>query len=63
MINRIHIKKFELGLRFYRGEFLGLLGPGKHTILNPIGRTEIDVVSARAVYLGHNQLDMANRRC
>ena len=44
MINRIHIKKFELGLRFYRGEFVGLLGPGKHTILNPIGRTEIELL-------------------
>ena len=58
MINRIHIKKFELGLRFYRGEFVGFLGPGKHTILNPIGRTAIEIVSARDVYLPHKQLDM-----
>ena len=54
----IHIKKYEIGLRFYRGDFVGLLGPGKHVIFDPLGRTEIDVVDGRAVYLRHADLDV-----
>jgi hypothetical protein len=55
MIHRIHIKKHEFGLRFHRGEFTRLVGPGKHWVL---GRVEVKVVSGRDVYLRHEQLDL-----
>src|SRR5262249_21267329 len=58
MMKFIHIKKYEVGLRFYRGEFVGLLGPGKHRIVDPLGRTEIEIVDGRAVYLRHADLDV-----
>ena len=55
MIDRIHIKKHEIGLRFHRDEFTGLVGPGTHWVL---GRAEVKVVSRRDVYLRHDQLDL-----
>jgi regulator of protease activity HflC (stomatin/prohibitin superfamily) len=58
MIHRIHIKKFEIGLRFDRGEFDGLIAPGKHWIVDPLGRIDVQVVSGRDVYLRHEQLDV-----
>lgn len=58
MFKTIHIKKFEIGLRFYRGEFVALVGPGKHTIFDPLGRTNIEIVSGRDVYFTHPELDV-----
>ena len=55
MIHRIRIKKHEIGLRFYRGEFTRLLGPGTHWTF---GRVTVKVVSGRDVYLRHDQLDL-----
>jgi regulator of protease activity HflC (stomatin/prohibitin superfamily) len=55
MIHRIRIKKHEIGLRFVRGEFTGLVGPGTHWLF---GRVEVKVVSGRDVYLRHEQLDL-----
>jgi hypothetical protein len=55
MIHRIRIKKHEIGLRFYRGEFTRLLGPGTHWTF---GRVAVKVVSGRDVYLRHEQLDL-----
>jgi regulator of protease activity HflC (stomatin/prohibitin superfamily) len=52
------IKKFEIGLRFDRGEFVGLVGPGKHRYFDPLGRTEIEIVSGRDVFLIHDDLDV-----
>ena len=54
----IHIKKTEIGLRFRRGEFVGLVAPGKHWIFDPLGRTKIKVVSGRDVYLRDDDLDV-----
>jgi regulator of protease activity HflC (stomatin/prohibitin superfamily) len=58
MMKFIHIKKYEIGLRFHRGEFVGLIGPGKHRIFDPLGRTEIEIVNGRDVYLFHDDLDV-----
>ena len=58
MFKTIFIKKFEVGLRFYRGEFVSLVAPGKHRIFDPFGRTHIKVVDGRAVYLQHPELDV-----
>ena len=58
MFKNIHIKKFEIGLRFHRGEFVGLVAPGKHWIFDPFGRAKIKVVNGRAVYLHDEDLDV-----
>ena len=55
MIHRIRIKKHEIGLRFVRGEFVGLIGPGTHWLFD---RVVVKVVSGRDVYLRHEQLDL-----
>jgi regulator of protease activity HflC (stomatin/prohibitin superfamily) len=48
----------EIGLYFYDGEFRGLLEPGRHWLFNPFGRVRVEVVSQRAPWLAHDQLDM-----
>jgi len=58
MMKFIHIKKYEIGLRFYRGDFVGLLGPGKHGVFDPFSHTRIEIVDGRAVYLRHAELDV-----
>lgn len=58
MFKMIYIKKFEIGLRFDRGEFVGLVAPGKHWIFDPLGRVAVKVADGRAVYLQHPELDV-----
>ncbi len=58
MIKFIHIKKYEIGLRYYRGEFIGLVAPGKHAYFDLLGRTKIKVVNGRDVYLRDDDLDV-----
>src|SRR5580704_17506279 len=57
-IKLIKIKNYEVGLRFYAGEFVGLVPPGRHWIFDPLGRTNIEVVSQRAPWLVHDKLDL-----
>ncbi len=57
MIRRIHIKKFEIGLRFDRDEFTGLVEPGTHWFIDPLGRIKVAIASARDPYVRHEQLD------
>jgi regulator of protease activity HflC (stomatin/prohibitin superfamily) len=61
MYLRIHIKTFELGLRFDRGEFTGIVRPGNTFLPNLLGRIAVQVVSVRDVYLKHPQLDVIVR--
>ena len=58
MFKIMHIKKFEVGLRFEHGEFAGLVAPGKQWIFDPFGRVLIKVVDGRAVYFQHPELDV-----
>jgi regulator of protease activity HflC (stomatin/prohibitin superfamily) len=58
MMKLIHIKKHEIGLRFIRGEFVGLVAPGKHRVFDAFGRAAIEIVDGRAVYLRHKDLDV-----
>jgi regulator of protease activity HflC (stomatin/prohibitin superfamily) len=58
VFKNMYIKAFEIGLRFDRGEFVGLVAPGKHRIFDPFGRVAVKVVDGRAVYLQHPDLDV-----
>lgn len=61
MFGRIKIRQFEYGLVFYEREFRGLLGPGIHWRFDPLGRETVTVVSQRAPWLEHEQLDLIIR--
>jgi regulator of protease activity HflC (stomatin/prohibitin superfamily) len=58
VLKRIKIRSFELGLVFRDGEFTGLLGPGRRWIFDPLCRRQVQVVSQRAPWLVHEQLDV-----
>ncbi|WP_152049898.1 slipin family protein [Tautonia marina] len=58
LIKRIHVRSYEMGLLFRRGEFHGLLGEGTHWLFDPLGRIEAEVVSMRAPRLVHDRLDL-----
>lgn len=58
MFRRVHIRPFEIGLRFYRDAFAGLVEPGAYLRLDPLGRERIEIVDQRAPFLDHKQLDL-----
>ena len=58
MITRIKIRNFEIGLRFYDGDFQSLLDPGRYLVFNPYGRIQVTVVSQRNPWIEHEHLDM-----
>jgi regulator of protease activity HflC (stomatin/prohibitin superfamily) len=61
MIRRIHIRPFEIGLRFHRDAFAGLVEPGAHWLFDPFGSERIEIVDQRAPFLEHKQLDLIIR--
>ena len=61
MIRHLRIRPFEIGLVFRDGTFQALLGPGSHWRFNLTGRERIDIVSQRAPWLLHEQLDLIVR--
>src|SRR5690348_15863632 len=58
LFQRIKIRNYEMGLHFRDGEFRGLIGPGRHWLFNPFGRSVVEVVSCRAPRLVHEKLDL-----
>ncbi len=58
MLRFIKIRDYEAGLRFQDGEFVGILGAGRHWFFDPLGRVRVDVVSQRAPWLLHEKLDL-----
>ncbi len=58
MVRFIRIKTFEVGLVFRDGAFTGLLEPGFYVRFDPLRRERVDVVSQRAPWLVHEQLDL-----
>ena len=52
------IRSYEVGLHFRDGEFQGLLAAGSHWFFDPLGKVRVDVVSQRAPWLVHEQLDL-----
>jgi regulator of protease activity HflC (stomatin/prohibitin superfamily) len=57
-IKRFKIRSFEVGLKFREGEFIGLLEPGRHWIIDLWNRVEVSVVSKRDPWLTDEQLDV-----
>ena len=57
-VKRIKIRSYEKGLCFRDGEFVGLLDQGRHWIVDLSGKVRVDVVSQRAPWLVHRDLDM-----
>lgn len=54
MLQRLHIRRDERGLRFVNQEFIDVLAPGKHWIVSlPFHRQHIDVVCLRDTWLSH----------
>jgi regulator of protease activity HflC (stomatin/prohibitin superfamily) len=58
ILKLVKIREYEVGLYFYDGEFRGLLEPGRHWLLDLLGRVKVEVVSQRAPWLVHEQLDV-----
>lgn len=61
MLKIVTIRSYEMGLHFRDGEFKGLLGRGRHVFFDPMGKTQIEVVSQRSPWLTHEKLDMIVR--
>ncbi|HMP03592.1 MAG TPA: slipin family protein [Gemmatales bacterium] len=60
-IKKVRIHSYEAGLRFQRGEFMGVLPTGDHWFIDPLRRKRVDVVSRRQPWLAHPQLDLIAR--
>ena len=58
MLKKILIRNFEVGLQFREGEFVGLLGSGRHYFFDPLFKTRVRVSSKRDPWLMHDQLDV-----
>lgn len=58
MFKKIHIRSYEVGLKFRDGEFVGLIGPGKRWIVTRFGKTRVRIVSKRDPELADEQLDV-----
>ncbi|MCO8120987.1 slipin family protein [Stieleria sp. TO1_6] len=47
MFKKIHVRSYEVGLKFCDGEFAGLLGSGNHFVFTRFGKTKVQVISRR----------------
>ncbi|MHC4740481.1 MAG: slipin family protein [Planctomycetota bacterium] len=54
----VRVHSYEMGLHFVNGEFVRLLGEGRHWFLNPVRRERVDIVDLRSPWLGHKYLDL-----
>ena len=62
LIQRIHIRSFEVGLVFRRGEFARMLLPGKHWIWKLFRKTSVSIESRRDIWIMDDQLDLMIRK-
>lgn len=58
LVRNFKVRSFEKGLYFRNGEFVGVLGTGSHWFLDPLRKVRVDVVSQRAPWLIHSELDL-----
>ncbi len=58
LLKYIKIRSYEIGLVFRDREFKGLLATGTHWLLDLLGKARVEVMSQRAPWLVHEQLDM-----
>ncbi len=61
ILKTVKIRSYEAGLYFRDGEFMGLLGEGRHWFADPLGKVRVEVVSQRHPWLTHEKLDMIVR--
>ena len=57
-IKTIKIHSYEKGFHFRNGEFVGLLGAGRHWFLNPAAKDQIAVSGLRDPWIRHKDLDL-----
>ena len=55
------IRSYEAGLYFRDGEFMGLLGEGRHWFVDPLDKVRVEIVSRRDPWLVNTKLDMIVR--
>jgi hypothetical protein len=58
MIKTVKIRSHEKGLLFKDREFVGVLNPGAHWLVDPLLKMRVDVVSQRDPWLKHPDLDL-----
>src|SRR5688572_13492971 len=58
IVKLVKVREHETGLYFHDGEFRGLLEAGRYWFFDPLRRVEVEVVSQRAPWLPHAQLDL-----
>jgi hypothetical protein len=58
MIKTVKIRSHEKGLLFKDREFVGVLNPGVHWVVDPLLKVRVDVVSQRDPWLKHPDLDL-----
>src|SRR6056297_193611 len=58
MFQKIHIRSYEVGLKYRDGEFVRLLNPGKHYVWTGLGKVHVRVVSKRDPWIVDEQLDV-----
>jgi regulator of protease activity HflC (stomatin/prohibitin superfamily) len=61
ILKSIKIRSYEAGLYFRDGEFMGLLGAGRHWFLDPLDKVKVERMSLRAPWLAHEKLDVIAR--
>ena len=58
ILRSVRVRSFEKGLLFRNGEFERVLGEGRHWLFDPFFDARVDLVSARAPWLVHRDLDL-----
>lgn len=58
LVRKVMVRSYEVGLKFRDGEFKGLLGAGKHWIVDPWNKIRVRVASMRDPWLVDEQLDV-----
>jgi regulator of protease activity HflC (stomatin/prohibitin superfamily) len=56
VFRRIYLRSYEVGLRFVRGEFAGVVRPGVHWFRTVFPRTRVEVFSRRDPFLRHRDI-------
>ncbi|GAB5403206.1 MAG: slipin family protein [Aureliella sp.] len=58
MFKSVKVRSYEVGLKFYDGEFQSLLPAGKHYLFDPFYKSRVRVVSKRDPWLNDEHLDV-----
>jgi regulator of protease activity HflC (stomatin/prohibitin superfamily) len=60
-MKRVSVKSFEMALVYQRGEFVSVLGPGRHWLTDFTGRVFVEILSTRDGWLIRDDLDLLHR--